>query len=297
MDRHSIKRRRQMIFLDRTREGRRQSDEHWNSFKGTLVKRLRDGGWRGYGLFRTHRYHLGLNWETESSAYGPFRVHRYHHELNWSDHQESTNRGSVSSPQKKFLTGKLSRERGSCRWLCVRWLTRLLYRHPVTDWASRRIGSSGQNWRRVSRVAVEGPCVCLCHYQQSDCWSPARRNRKRNARRVNVRVSPPFFHLHSSSAHHIAYKAFLNGFQKIWCLPYSFFGCAFGNQSNGGFLFVCLFVLVLFVHKWENSWWWFLPRKLCTLYQTESTSHKWKSWVTVQKYTSYNGPANQRVKG
>ena len=27
-----------MIFLERTREGHRQSDEHWNRFKGNVVE-------------------------------------------------------------------------------------------------------------------------------------------------------------------------------------------------------------------------------------------------------------------
>ena len=45
-----------------TREGYRQSDEHWNCFKGNVtetseswVERIR------YALFREHRYHLELN--------------------------------------------------------------------------------------------------------------------------------------------------------------------------------------------------------------------------------------------
>ena len=33
-----------MIFLERTREGHRQSDEHWNVSKATFGKLLRRGG-------------------------------------------------------------------------------------------------------------------------------------------------------------------------------------------------------------------------------------------------------------
>ena len=63
------KRKRQTIFLERTREGHRQSDEHWNRFKcnfGETSKRL--GGAHNYGLFRAHKYHLELNW-TDSSRW------------------------------------------------------------------------------------------------------------------------------------------------------------------------------------------------------------------------------------
>ena len=51
-----------MIFLERTREGHRQSDEHWNCFKGDVGKLVRDGVGRiHYRLFRGRRYHLELN--------------------------------------------------------------------------------------------------------------------------------------------------------------------------------------------------------------------------------------------
>ena len=43
-----------MIFLERTREGDCQSDQHWNCWKATLGKLLRQG--------RAHRYHFELNW-------------------------------------------------------------------------------------------------------------------------------------------------------------------------------------------------------------------------------------------
>ena len=52
------KRKRSTIFLERTREGHRQWDEHWNLGKvGETAE-----GWSAYGLFRAHRYHLELNW-------------------------------------------------------------------------------------------------------------------------------------------------------------------------------------------------------------------------------------------
>ena len=37
------KRKRLTIFLERTRDGHRRSDEHWNCFKGNVGKLLRDG--------------------------------------------------------------------------------------------------------------------------------------------------------------------------------------------------------------------------------------------------------------
>ena len=49
-----------MIFLERTREGHRQSGEHWNRFKGNVWK-TSEMGWSVYGLLRAHRYHLELN--------------------------------------------------------------------------------------------------------------------------------------------------------------------------------------------------------------------------------------------
>ena len=36
------KRKRYTIFLERTREGHRQSDKHWNCFKGNVGELLRD---------------------------------------------------------------------------------------------------------------------------------------------------------------------------------------------------------------------------------------------------------------
>ena len=49
-----------MIFIERTRKGHRQSDEHWNRFKGNGQKTSeRRGG--AHRLFRLHRYDLELN--------------------------------------------------------------------------------------------------------------------------------------------------------------------------------------------------------------------------------------------
>ena len=49
-----------MIFLERTREGHRQSDEHWNRFKGDVGETSeRRGG--AHMRFSDHRYHLELN--------------------------------------------------------------------------------------------------------------------------------------------------------------------------------------------------------------------------------------------
>ena len=49
------------IFLERTREGHRQSEEHSNHFKGDVWENW-ETGWSAYGLFRTRRYHIELNW-------------------------------------------------------------------------------------------------------------------------------------------------------------------------------------------------------------------------------------------
>ena len=49
------------IFLERTREGHRQSDEQWNCFKGNAGEKFCETGCSAYGLFRAHRYHLELN--------------------------------------------------------------------------------------------------------------------------------------------------------------------------------------------------------------------------------------------
>ena len=47
---------------ERTREGHRQSDEHWNHFKGDIGETTdRRGGAHNYRLFRAHKYHLELN--------------------------------------------------------------------------------------------------------------------------------------------------------------------------------------------------------------------------------------------
>ena len=43
---------------DLPREGHRQSDEHWNCFKGNVSETELSA----YGLFRLHGYHLELNW-------------------------------------------------------------------------------------------------------------------------------------------------------------------------------------------------------------------------------------------
>ena len=43
-----------MIFLERTREGHRQSDEHWNRFKAN-VGEASESIWSAYGLFRAPR--------------------------------------------------------------------------------------------------------------------------------------------------------------------------------------------------------------------------------------------------
>ena len=51
-----------MIFLGRTSEGHRQSDEHWNCFKGKVGETSeRRSGAHNYGLFQANRYHLELN--------------------------------------------------------------------------------------------------------------------------------------------------------------------------------------------------------------------------------------------
>ena len=53
---------RRSSVLERTREGHRQSDEHWNRFKGDAGETSeRRGGTHSYGLFRAHTYHLELN--------------------------------------------------------------------------------------------------------------------------------------------------------------------------------------------------------------------------------------------
>ena len=54
------KRKREKIFLERTREGHRQSDEYWICFKGNVGENS-ETGWSAYGFCREHRYHLELN--------------------------------------------------------------------------------------------------------------------------------------------------------------------------------------------------------------------------------------------
>ena len=56
------KRKRQTIFLERTREGHRQSDEHWDRFKGNVreISERSDGARMGFAE-RAYRYHLRLN--------------------------------------------------------------------------------------------------------------------------------------------------------------------------------------------------------------------------------------------
>ena len=44
------------------RECHRQSDEHWNRFKGNGWGNFLETWWSPCGLFRAHRYHLELNW-------------------------------------------------------------------------------------------------------------------------------------------------------------------------------------------------------------------------------------------
>ena len=53
------------IFLEKTREGHRQSDEHWNRFKGDIKGNFWETEWSAYGLLRAHRLHLELNLSVE----------------------------------------------------------------------------------------------------------------------------------------------------------------------------------------------------------------------------------------
>ena len=59
--------------FERTREGHRQSDEHWNRFKGKRWGNVLETGWNAYGLFRAHRYHLELNWTELRTARPAFQ--------------------------------------------------------------------------------------------------------------------------------------------------------------------------------------------------------------------------------
>ena len=55
------KRQRLTIFLERTWECHRQSDEQWNYFKSNARENHSGTGWSVYGLFLAHRYHHELN--------------------------------------------------------------------------------------------------------------------------------------------------------------------------------------------------------------------------------------------
>ena len=44
------------------RKGHRQSDEHWNRFKGNTGGNFWEMRWSAYGLFRAYRHCLELNW-------------------------------------------------------------------------------------------------------------------------------------------------------------------------------------------------------------------------------------------
>ena len=49
-------------FLERTRKGHRQHDQHWNCFKGNISWNSRETGWSAHGLSLAHRYPTELNW-------------------------------------------------------------------------------------------------------------------------------------------------------------------------------------------------------------------------------------------
>ena len=49
-----------MIFLEKTREGYHQSDEHWDCFKGSIGE-TSEMGWSAYRHFQAHIYHPELN--------------------------------------------------------------------------------------------------------------------------------------------------------------------------------------------------------------------------------------------
>ena len=53
------KRKRSLIFLERTRKEYCQSDEHWDCFKRNAGESS-ETRWSAYVLFRTHKYHLEL---------------------------------------------------------------------------------------------------------------------------------------------------------------------------------------------------------------------------------------------
>ena len=50
------------ILSERTRRGRRQSDEHWNGFKSSAEDTSESRGWANMGLFQERRYRLEPNW-------------------------------------------------------------------------------------------------------------------------------------------------------------------------------------------------------------------------------------------
>ena len=52
------KRKRSTIFLERTREGHRQPDEHWNRFKGIIWETSERRGGAHVGFSEPLRYHL-----------------------------------------------------------------------------------------------------------------------------------------------------------------------------------------------------------------------------------------------
>ena len=58
--------------------GDRQSDEHWNRFKGKVLGNCWETGWNVYGLFRTHRYYLELNGIKTLSSSPSFHDNVYH---------------------------------------------------------------------------------------------------------------------------------------------------------------------------------------------------------------------------
>ena len=64
-------------LLERTKEGHRQSDEHWNRFKCNTGETFQRPG-HTYGLFWAHRYHLELNW-TELLLHS--HLYHYHYAL------------------------------------------------------------------------------------------------------------------------------------------------------------------------------------------------------------------------
>ena len=61
-----------MIFLERTREGHRQSDEQWNRFKGN-VGDISETGWSAYQLSRARKYQPELKF-TGNSLLPPVNI-------------------------------------------------------------------------------------------------------------------------------------------------------------------------------------------------------------------------------